>query len=842
MKKLLLTKTRWLVTIILLLSLGVSQVWAGDPTLADLSFSTSGSVRIINEDFGSCSTFSRTAKVAKSVSQTEYGVFNYLYNNNTSNSYGISDAEATTGFATKCLAQSAGSGSPVIAFVSGTTFGNVGAWRLKTTKTSYNQFGIYSIKDNNGLTHANARVHIQNNQGAISISSGSSWTAVKTVTTDIVDICVIYNKSGSSKTYGSSISISNNRAHVYINGDCVMNGDNPKEFSISSTALDANCVFKVLPQWTSGNKSYVDDVQVWNALPTAGSCTAPSSVTVAPTVEAGNYGWRYSTGQTIKLTASASGGSGGSYTYQWQKYVGSDWENLTNGGSISGATSANLVISNCTSSNGGSYRCAVSTGATCTTNSDGYFVRVFTLNGNYSGSGFTENAITWTGENTGTVTLHLTAGQTYQFKIYDNDAKQFGNPGTITTDITTPWGFGASDGNCSLSTYYEGDYVFTISNLNHAGDSPNPYVSVAVTYPSRTLYLQLCSDWKAATAKYAIYYWRSSTNGWSEYMTTDVCESDIRIGSIPSWADKCQFVRLDPSGSIAWGSKWNQTTDQTLAVNKDYLYNVSGTGDSYTGTWGTYTAPTYTISFEGGDGATGSTASHTDIVCDADQTLRANGFSKTGYDFSCWHANKDVKVGGATVTAGSNIAGGATIQNVHEDITLTAQWSIKSYTLTWNLAGGTVTTAGTGAAVNATGSPSSSVAYGSAITVPGVAREGYNFTGWNATPAATMPAVNTTYTAQWTIKSYTVTWSVEGTATGTTNVNHGSQVSSLPSTPESTCDGTFVGWTTSADAVYDKNVTDNYTTTPTTFNTQAGSPTITGNITFYAVFKKRMED
>ena len=40
----------------------------------------------------------------------------------------------------------------------------------------------------------------------------------------------------------------------------------------------------------------------------------------------------------------------------------------------------------------------------------------------------------------------------------------------------------------------------------------------------------------------------------------------------------------------------------------------------------------------------------------------------------------------------------------------------------------------------------------------------------------------------------------------------------------------------------DKNVTDNYTTTPTVFTNVAGSPTITGDITFYAVFKKRMED
>ncbi len=79
------------------------------------------------------------------------------------------------------------------------------------------------------------------------------------------------------------------------------------------------------------------------------------------------------------------------------------------------------------------------------------------------------------------------------------------------------------------------------------------------------------------------------------------------------------------------------------------------------------------------------------------------------------------------------------------------RYTRNKYTLTWNLSGGTVTTAGTGAAKDATGTPSIDIKYGATITVPKVARDGYQFDGWDATPAATMPAEAQTYTAGWTI-------------------------------------------------------------------------------------------
>lgn len=125
--------------------------------------------------------------------------------------------------------------------------------------------------------------------------------------------------------------------------------------------------------------------------------------------------------------------------------------------------------------------------------------------------------------------------------------------------------------------------------------------------------------------------------------------------------------------------------------------------------------------------------------------------SRTGYTFTGWEYS--------STTYYNYDAGTSTLSSAHvwdqpnSTTTLTPKWSINSYTLTWNLGGGTVATAGTGAEEGATGTPSSSVVYNSAITVPTVTKAGYNFAGWDVTPASKMPASNVTYTATWTAKT-----------------------------------------------------------------------------------------
>ena len=77
--------------------------------------------------------------------------------------------------------------------------------------------------------------------------------------------------------------------------------------------------------------------------------------------------------------------------------------------------------------------------------------------------------------------------------------------------------------------------------------------------------------------------------------------------------------------------------------------------------------------------------SATSGICpDADLAITSNAFTApTGCaSFAHWTANVAVKVGDATVAAGSPIANGATIQDINSDITLTAVWKLAAPTIT----------------------------------------------------------------------------------------------------------------------------------------------------------------
>lgn len=497
------------------------------------------------------------------------------------------------------------------------------------------------------------------------------------------------------------------------------------------------------------------------------SCTAPSSVTVGPTTAAGNYGWRYTTGETIDLTCTATGGSGGDYTYQWKKKTGaSTWKNLTDGvdatdgGTLSGTTSNRLRITGCTSGNAGTYKCEVSTGEGCTTPSNEFWVRVFTLNGNYSGNSFVENSFEWIDEYNGTATITLNANSVYEFKVTDNDTHTYGlSSPDIYKDENNFVIYGNDGNNVALYTgKVTGTYTFT-ANVYHANDN-NPYVTLtAVRYPNMTIYMSGGSTtWCDGSPVFFAHTYGQANN--DVKMTAHACESGLFYADVPSYNTNVIFTRQKPgSESIAWSGDanyWNES--QAITIGSNNIFTCTG-WDNNKGTFSgsTYSPTTYTISFEGNGSTSGSMTSISSIACDADQAITANAFEKTGYSFANWTANVDVKVNDATVSAGNAIANSATIQNIRSNITLTAQWSVNSYDLTWDLAGGTTTSAGTGIANGVSATTTTSQTYGTSLTAPTVTKTGYNFSAWSPAVAGTMPAANTTYTATWTAKTTSIT-------------------------------------------------------------------------------------
>lgn len=142
---------------------------------------------------------------------------------------------------------------------------------------------------------------------------------------------------------------------------------------------------------------------------------------------------------------------------------------------------------------------------------------------------------------------------------------------------------------------------------------------------------------------------------------------------------------------------------------------------------------------------------------------------KSGYVFIGWSSNTDF------VTSDMNVSAMYALEKIHID---------------FNLAGGELLS----------GSTTADLSYGSKISAPVVSREGYDFLGWGVDLSSYWD--NGTLTAQWKIKTYTVTFDLAGgSASGVPlaqTVEHGS-----PATAPSPVKKwhTFTGWSTDFSSV-----------------------------------------
>ncbi|MCL2153365.1 MAG: InlB B-repeat-containing protein [Oscillospiraceae bacterium] len=130
--------------------------------------------------------------------------------------------------------------------------------------------------------------------------------------------------------------------------------------------------------------------------------------------------------------------------------------------------------------------------------------------------------------------------------------------------------------------------------------------------------------------------------------------------------------------------------------------------------------------------------------------------------------------------------------NVTSDMTVTAQWSVNTYTVSFDLAGGARTGGGTLV---------QTVPQSGAATAPIATRNGYTFVGWDKTFDNVTSDI--TVTAQWSVISYTVKFdSGGGTPVADAQVEYQSKVAQ-PVDPTKD-EYTFIGWF-NGDVLYDFN-------------------------------------
>lgn len=115
------------------------------------------------------------------------------------------------------------------------------------------------------------------------------------------------------------------------------------------------------------------------------------------------------------------------------------------------------------------------------------------------------------------------------------------------------------------------------------------------------------------------------------------------------------------------------------------------------------------------------------------------------------------------------------------DLTITATWTVNSYTITFDTQGGT-------------GIASITQEYGSQIEKPeDPTKEGHTFAGWNKEIPTTMPAEDLTITASWTVNNYTLTYVVDGVEK-TVDVPYGANPADYLPTDLTKTGYTFGGW------------------------------------------------
>lgn len=205
------------------------------------------------------------------------------------------------------------------------------------------------------------------------------------------------------------------------------------------------------------------------------------------------------------------------------------------------------------------------------------------------------------------------------------------------------------------------------------------------------------------------------------------------------------------------------------ALTTPYVFNQMGSNNITV--YAKWQINTYTVTFESNQGTTVApitTDYNTAITQPANPT-------KVGHTFGGWYTDVTLTTSYVFTTP------------VTQAITLYAKWDINSYTMTFNTLGG---------------SPINPVtqSYGSVITIPNPAKEGYDFAGWYSdenltTPytVSAMPDSNITVYAKWTASPYTITFiSNGGTAVTTISANY-MDVVTKPADPTKV-GHTFEGW------------------------------------------------
>ena len=402
----------------------------------------------------------------------------------------------------------------------------------------------------------------------IAITSNSNLTDKATFRVDDVTFTYLESTTTTTTTYTDYVTSCTPQYTITLNPNGGVFAETPtgwtKEDNNYTQTIAENTQLNLPTPTHANNYEFVG----WNdgADNHKGTYTATSDVTltaqwqcIPPTSVIVDGTYHFFPDETITLTATPEGGST-PYTYQWQKRVVDQWQNIDQ------ATSATYTKANATKEDVGHYRCVVSSGNSCEIESDSYNVKCLQLYVYYDDH--TDNfnlPLTKVDATTATASVNLVnQNYTYKFKLTDGCENWYGNTGTMTSGDCTNWEMNANE-YCGLTTTKYGDYLFTVDYSNLA------LLKVSVTYPSGNQEAGKVIYWDNHDLQWPdgkIYYriGHSTHNG------------KIAMTKVPGTANLYQVTTIEYAGFEAWHIANNGCWSEDNSIYK------TNTGDDWAAT------------------------------------------------------------------------------------------------------------------------------------------------------------------------------------------------------------------------------------------------------------------
>ena len=372
--------------------------------------------------------------------------------------------------------------------------------------------------------------------------------------------------------------------------------------------------------------------------------------------------------------------------------------------------------------------------------------------------------------------------------------------------------------NSTMSIYfdnYQNRYESDGAPYSFSFSSSSKYISHVKIYTDTNKHYEADNDTRSHTTPGLFYYsgfGHYNDGGYGDFYQVDLTLSDTQ----PVYTYNITYELNGGTNAAGNPTTYSNITSATLADATKTGYTFGGwydnaefNGDPITEipagmngdktVYAKWTANTYSVAFNA-NGGSGTMSNMSFTYDEAPKPLTSNTFTRTGYTYSGWNT--------AANGSGTAYTDGQSVQNLTDangaTVTLFAQWSPITYTVSFNNNGGT----GTMAAQTHT--------YGSslALTSNTFTRTGYGFAGW-ATSAngnvvytngqsvqnlASTQGANVELFAKWTPITYTVSFNANG-GTGTMAAQTHTYNASLALTSNTfTRTGyTFAGWATTAD-------------------------------------------